>query len=174
MEYLSSTDIVLSYRWEIIALLLFSCMILVAFIYRKKIQRKKVFWRVVKIWFVTFAVWLLLVVVVAIEYNYDFWPESDDGQLLSAKIDVSLSPREVTFSSLCRLECSRYFRFDATRVEIDQIVEKMWLQRSSYGCSSSHLIWFRPWDDVQYHYRNDYGVSLCYDEEDDIAYMEFH
>lgn len=61
-------------------------------------------------------------VVVAIEYTYDFWPESDRGEMLHTETDINLSPREVIFSASCRLECNRYFRFDATRAEIDTLV----------------------------------------------------
>lgn len=130
---------------------------------------------------------LLGLLIIVIEYLFDFRPNTNEIDLLNESMDMHYSQREVyNHYQWCWIPftCKEYFRFYATREEVDELIQKQWFEEYGpetsyfydimYELQSQYIRRFHPSEDtILYYYAEieSYDLYLYYDANEEIAYL---
>ncbi len=130
------------------------------------------------------VLWLLVVVI---EYLFDFRPNTNQLDLLNQSMNMHYSQREVyNHYQWCWIPftCKEYFRFHTTRKELDELIQEQWFEEywpeSTYfydimdELDAHYIHRFHPSEDsILYYYAEveNYDLFLYYDTDNTTAYL---
>mgnify|MGYP003425500904 FL=1 len=158
-------------------------------IYKKYHQKwwREMVWSWIKKFMLISGCMLLGLLIIVIEYLFDFRPNTNEIDLLNESMDMHYSQREVyNHYQWCWIPftCKEYFRFYATREEVDELIQKQWFEEYGpetsyfydimYELQSQYIRRFHPSEDtILYYYAEieSYDLYLYYDANEEIAYL---